>query len=830
MAMTGAGLDRAHSSHTHALGVLEFDRVLSLVAERATSDLGAAAVRRLAPRSVTAAAVEALAAVEEMKTFLLRNDGWAPGPIPDLTAALDRLVLAESVLDADSLMAARVLLTTSRTTRRELRNGAADLPRLTALASQLLRVRETEDRLARSFDDSGAVSDAASAELRAIRRDLRGRRAALVERLEKLARRLPERVRVPDASVTLRNGRYCVPIRREGRSSIGGIVHDESSSHQTLFVEPPGAIEAMNRIRELELAETREIERVLRVLTEDLRPRAEPLRSTLDALTEIDSLFARGRYALVHGGASPELVETPRHGGYCIVAGRHPLLAASEAGAVPFDLSLAEEERLLLVSGPNAGGKTVLLKAIGLLSAMAQSGIAPPVGRGTRLPVFRGFHAVIGDEQSIEASLSTFSARMVNLKTILQEVDAHSLVLIDEVGGATDPAEGSALASAILARLVDRAALTVATTHLGDLKALAGETPSIVNGSLQFDAEALRPTFILARDRPGRSYALEIAERLGLPADVLAEARTRMTESTKSLDSLLADLEKREAELDGLVASARRRAADLERRTSELSTREESLLERDRELERVARKAEEKYLHEARRRVEEAIADMKERYDLAIARAGSTAQVEEPDEGPVRDAASAARSEVERALREARLRTSSESRPTAAQIEDIRAGDRVRVRGSDRSGIVEEVRGDRIVVRAEGLRLKLPVSEVELAPEAESSSSSGRVPESQAGFQAEFHPEIQARPEVDLRGLRVEEVAAALTPALDAAIFADLPRLRIIHGKGTGALRKYVSELLQADGRVPGFRPGEFEEGGSGVTVVEFETGQQGDV
>lgn len=804
----------------HALQVLEFQRVLDLVAREATSDLGARRIVNLLPGTAAREVREALLTSDEMASFLLREEAWRPGPIPDLRSALRHLRVTDSVLEPEPLRQVAVLLATAiRVRTRLLAGDRSRRERLAALARGLARLPEHQERLERSFDEAGEVADGASPELKRIRGALRTRRAQLVQRLESFAASLPARHRVPDASVTVRSGRYCVPIRREGRSSVGGIVHDESASRQTLFVEPPLAIEPMNRVRELELAESREVRRILAELTESLRPVAEDLVETLERLTEVDALFARARYGLAHGGTLPEIGGEGARELYRVAEGRHPLLLESEERAIPFHLELQPEETVLLVSGPNAGGKTVLLKSMGLFSAMAQSGIVPPVGAGTRLPCFGRFFAIIGDEQSIVASLSTFSAQVRNLREILEESDGRSLVLADELGSNTDPAEGAALAAAVLLRLSQQAGLTVATTHLGELKSLAGESPRIVNASLQFDARALRPTFRLRRDRPGRSYALEIAARHGLSQEVLEVARSRLSSGDRAMERVLEELEAREAELERLeweIQSRERELARLEedatRRVEDLKERERELVRRERERERDARRRAEQYLLEARERVEEAIRRLEEQF---VAAAAEEAAGEAPaTERSRAAAASEARGEVERAVRESRRKAPAPTEDPTVPPSALREGANVRIRSLDRMGELRELRGDRAVVSTGGVRLTLPTADIEPSP-ADGGNEGGRREEGR-------RPELEPRTEVDLRGLRVEEVEAELLSAVDAAIYADLPLLRIIHGKGTGALRQRVQELLRGDPRIPAFRAGERGEGGSGVTVVEF--------
>jgi DNA mismatch repair protein MutS2 len=812
----------------HALSLLEFPRVLALVARYASSEAGRRRVRELRPLVYPDAAEDALRVTGEMTRLYGRSGGWAPPVIPELDAELRRLAVEGAVLEGDALHGLSVLLASGESARRDVLEEEETLPGLAELARGLLRAPALREKLEDAVDESGAVRDEASPDLRRIRGELRGARSSLVGRLERFAARLRDRIRVPDASVTVRGGRYCIPIRREGRSEVGGIVHDESSSGQTLFVEPPVAIEPMNRIRELEMAEGREVRRILAELTSAARPHARELRHSLYVLEELDAIWARARYALDHGGHRPDLGERGRHGPYRVVEGYHPLLLAGQEETVPFGLTLAPEESVLLISGPNAGGKTVLLKTIGLLSAMAQSGIVPPVGPDTRLPLFTRFFAILGDEQSIEASLSSFSAQVGLLRTILEEADGGSLILLDEFGSHTDPSEGAALAAASLLRLADQAGLTVATTHLGDLKALAGEDERIVNASLAFDAGRLRPTYRLRRDRPGRSYALEIAARLGVPASVLEAARERMGSGERRMESVLAELEEREAELSRLTGEGREREAELAEREEAIGERERALAARRAELESDARERAERYLLEARSEVEAAIERLERR-----ARSG------DPGAEALGDAASEARRAVEEAVRESR-----EARPSRAEpgpLPEVTAGEAVRVRSLGRTGRVLEVREDRIVVEAGGVRLSLPPREVAPASDGEaegagaggSGGAAARGATGIAGHRAASRPAgrrptIEPRSEVDLRGLRVDEAEGELVPVLDAAIVADLPRLRIIHGKGTGALRERVREVLTVDPRVVSFRGGGPEEGGSGVTVVRL-TPDEGD-
>ena len=572
----------------HALQVLQLDEALRVVAGYASSPLGAEAVRALVPADARGWVEAELRRVDQMVGFLLRADDWGILALPDLRAPLRRLAIEGAAWEPLWLRDGAELLRSSREARRTLLQFADHFPLLAEIGQRLVKLEDEEAAIRHAIDPAGEVKDDASRELRKLRSEIRSARARIVEQLEKYMVSLSDRVRVADASVSVREGRYVIPIRREGRGDVGGIVHDESATGATLFVEPPIAIELMNRLRGLEIAELREVQRILQELTSRLRPHREEIVEAFGALVELDSLFARGRYALQYNGRRPEILPAGSDD-YAVFDARHPLLLAAGADVVPFDLVLGPGERTLLVSGPNTGGKTVLLKAIGLVSALAQAGVIPPVGAGTKLPLFRDYFADIGDEQSIEASLSTFSAHLRNLAQILGEADRESLVLIDEMGSGTDPAEGAALAQAILADLTRRGATTVATTHLGALKALAGDEPGVVNASLQFDSAELRPTYRLVKGVPGRSYGLAIARRLGFPRHVLETADAFLPEEERRAAALLHELERKERELAAALAEAENARAQALALRRDVEEREHEVRKREREAETRAR-------------------------------------------------------------------------------------------------------------------------------------------------------------------------------------------------------------------------------------------------
>ena len=805
----------------HALDVLEFARLLDHVAGHAATNPGAAHIRALRPMRVGGTrperddALDTLRAehtrVAAMRALVTSEAGWRPEPIPELGDAFARLKVVGTSWTARELRSGAVLLTSSRRTRLALRDESrhpSERAPLAQFADRLVALPAIESRLEGVFTDEDTLRDDASPALRKIRRELRGAEGELVRLLERLMAKLDDHHRVDDASVTLRNGRYVIPVRREGRVSLGGIVHDSSQSGLTLFVEPPAAVEAGNRIRELESEEKEECERILLELTELLRPEREPIVEAFDALVALDSLYGRARYGVAAQCADLELAAA--RDGFSVRTGRHPLLLAQGGKVVPFDLAMEVTERTLLVSGPNTGGKTVLLKALALCALMVQSGIPAPVGPESTLPCFDDVFADIGDEQSLQASLSTFSAHLKRLTEIIEQASADALVLVDELGSGTDPLEGAALGGAILEELTRRGTTTIATTHLGALKELAGEVPGVVNASLQFDAERLAPTYRLIKGIPGRSYGLAIAQRLKMPAAVLKRAEERVPQIERDLAALLADVERRAATLGAREAEVTAQSEDQERRGADLADREQSVKTRERDVERESRRGARRHLLDARREVERTIQEL---------RSGGAAAIE-ATAAEARRGLEAAAAREQAALETLEGGDSRESVRDGAQGAEregaITVGDAVAVGTLDgKVGQVLERRGDDAVVVIGVMKLTVPLATLRrLAPRD--------LREERTPVAIVDSPDLEVRTEVDVRGLRVHEVDDAVVQALDAALRADLASLVIIHGKWTGALRERVTQLLKRDGRVKQFRLGAWNEGGAGVTVAEF--------
>jgi len=790
--------------NTHALNVIEFPRTLALISERATSPLGGERVRELRPLTDRGAIENEHARVAAVRSLLSGDEPWHLHGVPDARTALTRLRVEEATLVAGELLVLAKLLRSSRVTRDSLRGGRASPIVAAVLADQiesLVANKSIEDSIERAIDEDGLVRDDASPALRKIRRELKGSQGELIKLLERAMAKLEPHQRVSDMSVTVRNGRFVIPVRREAQGVVGGIVHDASATGGTLFVEPPAAVEAGNRIRELQSEEIEEVERILSELTEQLRPHREELAESLEALITLDSLVARARYAIEYRCAPADLSDSTE--GFAVVQGRHPLLVAQGIDVVPFDLEMSPSERTLLISGPNTGGKTVLLKALGLFSALVQSGIPAPVAAGSRIAIFDNIYADVGDEQSILASLSTFSAHLRNLVEVLSSATDHSLVLIDELGSGTDPIEGAALGGAILEALTTRGTLSIATTHLGALKELATQVDGVVNASLQFDAVALAPTYRLTKGVPGRSYGISIARRLNLPADVLKRAEERIPTDERRVTALLAELEAREKALGASELEAGEIADDAKERARRVAEREKDVTQREREVERASRQEARRYLLEARAEVERTIRELK----------AASEQGEE--------AAREARKRVEGLANEQgreldRIGHEPETRAAAQNLAEVSVGDFVAVDTlGGKVGRVVEVRNGEAVVAVGVMKVAVPRNALRRTA-AESAA-----PEVAVAIRGDL-PDVQVPREIDLRGMRVGEVEDIVMHAVDAAVRADLKTMRIIHGKGTGALRERVAEMLSKESRVTNFRLGAWNEGGAGVTVVEL--------
>ncbi len=677
---------------------------------------------------------------------------------------------------------------------------------LTEVRDTLDHAPELRTRIERSLDEAGEILDSASVELATSRRRLRTAQDRVRERLNTMLHSADLAGLVGETIITVRAGRYVIPIRAEAKGRVKGIVHDQSSSGATLFVEPLGVVELNNAWTQATIDVQREEERVLDELSRAVEERAEPLAASLDALAHADLWLARARLGAQQDAVRPALTEDALE----LLSARHPLLGVS---AVPIDLRLGARfgYRALVVTGPNTGGKTVSLKTLGLLALMHQSGLRVPAADGARLPVFRRVMADIGDEQSIAQSLSTFSSHLRNVVRFVAAAEAGTLVLLDEVGAGTDPAEGSALAMAVIARLLELGAWVAATTHYAELKTFAAEHADVTNASVEFDVRTLRPTYRLAIGLPGKSQAFAIAERLGLPEAVLADARQRLSAEHVSLEETLAAVQRAEAERGDELARAR-----LER--------EAAAAERERAAGGVAR---------ARREAGEILADARRAADALLGRAEREVaeirrEVSRQRNLRGRRTPSAVATTFDELQRRAAVAREASQHPTAAGEAPVtdeqglqpRVGLWGRSRTLGSAGRIAEISGrtGRVTLETAGARVVVPGADVEVVPEP----VEGPVPPDVQADELRRQAASRIAASIDLRGERVEAALEQLDAYLDQALLAGLDSATIIHGSGTGALRRAIRERLAEHPRIRATRSGRKDEGGDQATVIEL--------
>jgi len=724
------------------------------------------------------------------------------GGARDIRGALDRAsrggrLAAQELLDiAETCRAAGLF-------RERLANWRGS--HLAELRDDLDPAPDLRERIERSVDEAGEILDSASAELAAIRKRLRVAQDRVRERLNAMLRSSDLAGVIGEAIVTVRAGRYVIPVRADAKGRLKGIVHDQSASGATLFIEPLSVVDLNNTWTQATIEQAREEERILDELSAAVEARADALGASLQALATADLWLARARLAAQMDAVRPDLSADAVE----LLGARHPLLGPS---AVPIDLRLGERfgYRALVVTGPNTGGKTVSLKTLGLLCLMRQAGLRVPAAGGARLPVFSRVMADIGDEQSIAQSLSTFSSHLRNVVRFVEAADARSLVLLDEIGAGTDPTEGSALAMAVVERLLATGATVAATTHYAELKTFAQEHPLVSNASVAFDVSTLKPTYRLEIGLPGKSQAFAIAERLGLPPEILADARSRLAADHVSMEETLAALARAEAERAAALEEAERERtaarAEHERATGGVS--------------RARREAAE-ILGDARRAADDLVARA-EREVLDIRRE-LLRQQNLVGAGRTRQVAGEAFDEL--AERAARLRQPSADdtgadEAAAPDTPQPRVGLWGRSRTLGQVGRIVEISGrtGRLTLETDGPRIVVPADDVEVVPEP----VSGPTPRDVAAEEMRRRAAERVSPSIDLHGERVEAALERLATYLDDALLAGLDEVRIVHGAGTGALRRAVREWLAQHPRVRGSRPGRRDEGGDGATIAEL--------
>lgn len=787
------------------LELLEFRKVQEMLAREADTDFGRQRALEALPTS-TAVAREAQRLGRELMEVLSRTA--SPG-LSGATEVRPKVSAASQgvVLQGPDLKRILDTVTVMESLSRWLDRVSSGHPELTRVRNLIPSLPHLRSRLYETVGVDGEIKDSASPTLQSIRRSLMDFRDRLRKRAEELARRKDIAQYLQESIVSIRDGRYVLPVRQEHASKIGGLVHDQSASGQTLFVEPPELLEMANQMRRLELRERDEIDRILVEVSAMVGDAKGLLDSGCRALSDFDFALAKARLGFRWKGSFPTLSSERV---LKLSEAWHPML---KGNPVPMDISLSEDgTRTVVITGPNMGGKTVALKTCGLLTAMALSGFPCPCREKTVVGEITDVLSDIGDEQSIEEDLSTFSAHISNVVRILEEAGPGKLILMDELGAGTDPQEGAALALAVVKRLNDSGALSVVTSHFSELKVAAQETPGMRNASVEWDAVNMLPTYRLVVGRPGRSNAFLVARRLGLPEDVLEDARANMHENLLHLDDIIEDMEKsaqRSREEAHAAALDRQKAARL---LSEWEEKSRALEASRKEILSQARQEAASIVTRARVELEKAIKEFRD-----WGKRGKS------------DYAAAVRKARDR-LRSARDEFGPEDKAVAEGSpvlpEQAVSGIEVTVSGFRETGVLVEPPDDEgsVVVRVGSLTMRTPLQDLRHAQggEKERRDQSPAAKEKRPDVSWQKAQEVSF--EIDLRGMTVEEALTALDKHLDDALLAGLTQVRIIHGKGTGALRKAVSEYLRSDSRVAGSRLGEAGEGGAGVTVAKVRT------
>lgn len=786
---------------------LELPKILDQLARHTTFSAGADLARGLHPSAQLDEARTWQSETAEARLVLENKVNFSLGGARDVREAAQQAIRGV-LLEAQTLLDIRYTLRRGTTVKRTIGRMKGTYPLLSDIANQVEECNELQEAIARILNDKGEVLDTASPQLAVVRRDLKLAYDKLQTRLMRLISSTTNGQFLQESIITTRNGRYVIPIKAEFKGRIPGIVHDSSSSGATLFIEPLATVELNNSYRELQLAEEKEIRRILQQLTDQVGEEAERIVHTVNVLAYMDLVFAKALYAEELRAVEPDLMpfrqrsSNPQHPGSTIYfkGARHPLLTGS---VMPIDVELDESTWVLVVTGPNTGGKTVSLKTVGLLTLMAQCGLHLPAEEA-KLCVFEGVYADIGDEQSIEQSLSTFSSHMTNTISILRECDNRSLVLLDELGAGTDPAEGSALARAILTHLVERQVTTVVTTHHPELKVYGVETPGVRNASVEFDLQTLRPTYRLIIGLPGRSNALAIATRLGLDEAIIERARTMVTTEDLVADDLLDEIQRTREDIrrnQSIITALRE---EVEEQQAELQSRLDKIEDERRNIVATARRQADEEIKSFQREIKRLRNEMrgaslpldalKQVQDEAAALAAN-AQEAVPDEG------------------EQIIETSWTPR----------LGETVWLAKLNAEGTITELERDSATIQVGTLKVRAGLDEISHRTRSEKR-------EMKRGHKREYEkspdpvaPRGQSPGlELDLRGERVDDALKRLETYVDAAYMSGLPFARIIHGKGTGALKKAVKERVEHHPLISKVTEATPKEGGGGVTIIHM--------
>lgn len=786
--------------------IMEYGKIREMLAERAGSLLGKERAATLEPSSdfdeVSAWMAETAEAVSVLAVT-------APplGGIFDIRPFLKKVKMG-AVLDLDEIMNIMSTLYAMRQVKRFFRDVEIDVPTLKEWARGIEILGQLERLLENTVDEHGAIREDASVELKRIRRELHASQAHIKERIASILHNSEYQKYFQDAIVTVRDERYVIPVKQEYRSRFPGIVHDQSATGSTLFIEPMAVVELNNDVKQLTLAEQQEIQRILRHLSAEINKNGSILQDNCQILADIDFTFAKAKLAEDMDACRPEL---NREGRTELRQARHPLIAKGRV--VPIDIRIGEDYRMLLITGPNTGGKTVSMKTFGLMVLMAQSGCYLPTAPDSVISIYQNIYADIGDEQSIEQSLSTFSAHMTHIVKILKKVESDDLLLLDELGAGTDPEEGAALAMAILEKLLQVGATTVATTHYSELKTFAYTRDGIENACVEFDVKTLRPTYRLLIGLPGASNAFAISRRLGLSESLILRAQQLVKADHAQFEHVINELENEKMMYEQRNADIKERQQRVTELELKVERTKEELAKRKGDLIRKAREQSAAMVRRTRRESEAIIKELKEQFD---------------DQGIKKrqQAIQDARAKLNEAFEKARPGIMAQKGVgKAVSLKNIAPGDIVYVKKLDQKGTVLEVQGKELTVQIGSLHTKVKASAcrfLEHAPKEKAAKASAPSSSSRRQSNAFMQKTQTIGREIDIRGMMVDEAEVAVGKFLDDAVMAGLSQVLIIHGKGTGALRKGIQAYLKHHPSVLHYQFADITEGGTGATVVDL--------
>ena len=787
-----------------ALKALEYYKIIEKLTDKASSSLGKELCRKLSPLTDISEIRHMQTQTRDALSRLFQKGSISFGSVKDVRGSLKRLEIGSALGIPEILSICGLLENTNRVkaySRSELGENTSDslsgmfdsLEPLTPLTTEIRRCILSEDE----------ISDDASPTLRQIRRSMKAANDRIHTQLNALVNG-SARNYLQDSVITMRDGRYCIPVKAEYKNQVPGMIHDQSSTGSTLFIEPMAIVKLNNDIRELELKEQKEIEVILAGLSEQIALDGESISLDFTLMVELDFIFARASLAMEMNASEPVFNEEGR---IKLKKARHPLIDKKKV--VPIDIRLGEDFDLLIVTGPNTGGKTVSLKTVGLLTLMGQSGLHIPAFDRSELAVFEEVYADIGDEQSIEQSLSTFSSHMTNIVSFLQKADARSLVLFDELGAGTDPTEGAALAISILSFLHEQGVRTMATTHYSELKVYALSTPGVENASCEFNVETLRPTYRLLIGVPGKSNAFAISSKLGLPDHIIERAKEQINEQDESFEDVLTSLENSRITIENEQQEVRQYKEEIQKLKKELEHKQEKL---DAQKDRILRQANE----DAHKILEEA----KDYADQTM-KLFHKFQKDHVDTAAVERERQNLRKRMSDTEKHLTMKTDTKKPKKELTAKDLRLGETVRVLSMNLKGTVSSRPDSKgyLFVQMGIIRSKVHISDLELVDEPVITAPS--LQRTGAG-KIRMSKSSSISQEINLLGKTVDEAIAELDKYLDDASLAHLKSVRIVHGKGTGALRKGIHNYLRRQKHVSSFRLGEFGEGDAGVTIADL--------